>query len=398
MAGSVRKRTWESGGVKKTAWLLDYRDVEGKRRFRTFDTKKEAQAALVAIGGEVRDGKHTPLSQTITVREAGELWIAHSADGTRLNGRKLERSTLENYRKHLRLHINPSIGNLKLTDLTAPRLQQFKAELIRKGSEKNPAALAKRVFTSLKGLLKYARVLGNMAHNPAADISLSGRNGRDKRNLKAGESFPSKEEIRAILAAAANYPSASARQKHANCWRPLLVTASFTGMRASELRGLTWDAVDFDKKIINVERRADRWGTMGDPKSAAGHRDIPMAPMVLNTLREWKLACPKGSKNLVFPTTEGNVHRHSNIGYRVWGAVQQAAGVTKADGSPKYNFHLLRHFAASLMIEQGFSAKRLQALLGHSSIQMSMDLYGHLFPSQEDDQAKFAAAERSVIG
>ena len=68
------------------------------------------------------------------------------------------------------------------------------------------------------------------------------------------------------------------------------------------------------------------------------------------------------------------------------------------EGDPKYAFHSLRHFAASWLIEQGFSPKRLQSLLGHSTIQMSYDLYGHLFPSLEDDHAKFAAGELSIIG
>jgi len=64
---------------------------------------------------------------------------------------------------------------------------------------------------------------------------------------------------------------------------------------------------------------------------------------------------------------------------------------------PKYGIHALRHFCASWLIEQGFSPKRLQALLGHSSIQMTFDRYGHLFPSLEDDHAKFAAGELALV-
>ena len=95
--------------------------------------------------------------------------------------------------------------------------------------------------------------------------------------------------------------------------RPLIVTAVFTGMRASELRGLPWWAVDFDKRTITVRQRADEWGTIGMPKSAAGQREIPMSPTVLNTLREWKLACPKGELDLVFPNTLGKVQPLTNI-------------------------------------------------------------------------------------
>jgi integrase len=77
---TVRKRTWVSGGVTHFAWQASYTDGEGKRRTRTFETKKAALAALVDIQGEVRDGKHTPLPKTITLREAGDLWIARGVN------------------------------------------------------------------------------------------------------------------------------------------------------------------------------------------------------------------------------------------------------------------------------------------------------------------------------
>src|SRR5262249_15757975 len=181
-------------------------------------------------------------------------------------------------------------------------------------------------------------------------------------------------------------------------WRPLLITAVFTGMRASELRGLTWDAVDFDKRVIHVRQRANYWRELGAPKSHAGQREIPMSPMVVNALKEWQLACPNGPLNIVFANGIGKIETHSNIVNRGWFTTQVAAGVVDADGRPKYAFHSLRHFAASWLIEQGFSPKRLQSLLGHSAIAMTFDRYGHLFPSLEDDHAKFAAGELAIIG
>jgi integrase len=63
-------------------------------------------------------------------------------------------------------------------------------------------------------------------------------------------------------------------------WRPLVVTAIFTGLRASELRGLRWDDVDLDKAELTVRQRADRWGSIGSPKSDAGKRDVPLAPII----------------------------------------------------------------------------------------------------------------------
>src|SRR5436853_369094 len=115
---------------------------------------------------------------------------------------------------------------------------------------------------------------------------------RHKKDLEVGVDIPTKNEIRAMLA-------------HAQGWvRPLIVTATFTGLRASELRGLRWGDVDLDRGELTVRQRADRWGSLGSPKSDAGKRDVPLAPVVVNALREWRLACPKGA-GLVFPNTRG---------------------------------------------------------------------------------------------
>jgi len=176
------------------------------------------------------------------------------------------------------------------------------------------------------------------------------------------------------------------------------VTAIFTGMRASELRGLTWDDVDFGRKVVHIRQRANLWCEIGAPKSAAGNREIPMSPMVVNALREWRLVCPKGKERLVFPNGAGNVESHANIANRGFYGLQTEAGIVDTAGKAKYGMHALRHFFASWAIERGFSPKRVQTLLGHSSIQMTFDVYGHLFPSLEDDHAKFAAGELAIVG
>jgi integrase len=125
------------------------------------------------------------------------------------------------------------------------------------------------------------------------------------------------------------------------------VTAIFTGMRSSELRGLTWDSVDFERNVIHVRQRADLWGTIGSPKSAAGNREIPMSPMVVNVLREWRLACPKGPLNLALPNSVGKVEAHANIANRGFYPLQIEAGIVDGEGKAKYGFHSLRHFFAS---------------------------------------------------
>ena len=366
----VRKRTWTTKDGQKTAWLVDYKDQDGKRRFQTHDKKKDADAALIDIQGEIKQGTHTPTRASITVAEAADIWIAR---GER---EKLERSTLSEYRRHAERYIKPAIGTIKLAKLTTPGINEFLDHLLQRGSR----AMARKVLTSLKGMVSEAQRRGLIAHNPALPVK-AGMKKREQRVLVAGHDFPSKAEANTILAHAAGR------------WQPFFRTAIFTGMRGSELRGLTWADVDFDKKVINVRQRANLWGEIGLPKSKAGQREIPMLPMVISALKEWKVACPAG--DLVFPNSRGEIESHTQIA-RAFEAIQRRARMVSTDGT-KYGLHSLRHWYASWAIELGFTPKRLQVLLGHSSIRMTLDVYGHLFPSLEDDHAKFAAGELALL-
>ena len=181
-------------------------------------------------------------------------------------------------------------------------------------------------------------------------------------------------------------------------WRPLLLTAIFTGLRASELRGLRWRDVNLDAAELTVHQRADKWGAIGSPKSHAGQRTVPLAPMVVNVLKEWRLACPKGLLDLVFPNTKGKPEHLPHIHYRFLAPLQASLGISADPCRPKYAMHSFRHVAASLFIEQGFGPKRVQALMGHSTIQMTFDTYGHLFPAPADDQAAMRQLQARLIG
>ena len=369
---TVRKRTWRSGDTEKTAWIVDYMDQDGIRRLKTFKTKKEADAEETKIRHEVSQGTHTADSASVTVAEAAERWIK----GREIDG--VERSTLAQYRQHIDLHINPLVGDVKLSRLTTPRVNTFKETLL----ETRSRAMAGKVLQSFRSLIADAQGRGLVAQNVARGVTVKARS-RDK----APVTIPTKADIQTML------------EKVSDRWRPLIVTAILTGMRSSELRGLTWADVDFDKRMIRVRQRADKYNVLGPPKSKTGRREIPMTPMVVNTLRKWKLACPKGEANLVFPTGRGNVESNANIYNRGMVPLERKCGFIGARATkPKYGLHALRHFYASWIIEQGFSPKKCQTLLGHSSIQMTFDTYGHLFPDPEDDRAKLEAAELKLVG
>jgi integrase len=376
----VLKRPGEDPLVRFVVW---YTDQYGKRRNKTFLKKKDAEAWKNRTVIEVEDGVHTPASDSITVAEAGQMWL----DKGKTDG--LEASTLKQYRQHLDLHLKPFIGRFKLADLVPEHVQKLRDQLIAGNRSRD---MVKRVVVSLGSILanamSYGKVARNVVRDQARERSKRERRiaDREERPLEVGVDIPSKDELNLML------DHATGR------WRPLVVTAIFTGLRASELRGLRWSDVDLEGQTLTVRQRADQWNQIGNPKSKAGKRTVPLGPRVVNALREWKLACPKGEAGLVFPNGAGKVERLANMHRRGLGAVQKAAGICASERQPKYGLHALRHAYASLLIEMGRTAKRLQAVLGHSSIQMTFDTYGHLFPNPAEDKAEMERMELRLIG
>jgi integrase len=381
---SVRKRTWTTRlGEQKEAWIVDYSDQAGTRRLKTFSRKKEADAYADQVGVDVRAGVHT--STKTSVAEAGRKWIADAEH-------RLEPATVESYRQHLTDHIVPYLGAVKLSQLSVPAVREFMDRLRRDG--RSPA-MVKRVVGDLGSILADAQGRGLVAQNVVRSLSRRRERQAERRHktkLKVGVDLPSPAEIKAIVAHLQGR------------WRPLLFTAIFAGLRASEIRGLRWSDIDLKRGELHVRQRADKFKAIGKPKSAAGERTIPMPPILVSTLREWKLACPKSELGLVFPTGAGGVEYHSNIVTRGLAPVQIAAGVVTKAGEAKYTgLHSLRHFYASWCINRredgglGLPLKVVQHRLGHSTIQMTADVYGHLFPSG-DDGAELAAAQKALLG
>lgn len=377
---SVRKRTWTtSSGVQKSAWQVDYRDAHGRRRSKQFDRKKDADAWSVKARSEVSLGIHTPDSISITVSDAAALWL----DSVRACEREI--TTIASYEQHVRLHIVPRCGSVKLSHLTAPKVRNILDGWVSDLSR----AMATRVFRSFKALLTEAQERGLVAQNVALAVKM-----RKAPRPKSKITPPTKDEISAILSASAESDDLKGRA--------LVELMIFSGMRASELRGVAWSAINMKEKTVTVERRADLNGTMGAPKSNAGFRTIALPDRVIATLKKWKLACPWHREDIVFPSDTGRVLSHGIMTKNHLNPIMIAAGVTKAGGSAKgdlqakYSAHAFRHAAASLWIAQGLNPKRVQNLMGHSSIQMTFDTYGHLFDEAQKDREDANAIERAL--
>lgn len=385
----IDKRVLLSGLVRYQAF---YVDGGGKRRAKLFKRRTDAAAWLVETGHDLARGLHTPSSVSPTVEKAAEYWIK------RCEEKDLEPGTINAYQQHIELHINPFIGAKKLADLPVPAVNAFADQLRDAGRS---ADMIKRVIGSLGAIFKEARRRGLSATAPTVGLDLNLPERDDPRPV-----IPSKAELQAIISGAKGR------------WRPLILVAVFCGLRASELRGLRWVDIDFDARCINVTQRADSSHRIGRLKSKSAYRSLRLPPLVLNALREWKLICPKGDLDLVFPNGLGKVESYANIIEHGYAPIQIAAGITvrvpvlDEDGNPiinnagkpvmcdvaKYGMHALRHACASLWIEQGHNPKQIQKLMGHSTIQLTFDTYGHLFNDDEADQRAADAVEFRLLG
>jgi integrase len=376
---AIRKRQWTApDGTAKQAWLVDYRDQSGKRRAKQFAKKKDAEAWSINAAAEVQQGIHTADSASVTVERAADLWLK-SVRAVKDPPR--EQTTIAAYEQHVRLHIFPMCGATRLSQLTAPGVKALLDEWMLHLSR----PMAVRVLRSFRAILTNAQASGLVAQNVALAVKIA-KQSRPKAKIVP----PPKADLRAILEAAQASDDGKARA--------LVELVIFTGMRASELRGLAWSAVDLKRGTVSIEQRADAKGIVGPPKSKAGFRTIPLPPRVIKALTEWKLACPAHGLDLVFPSAKGRPLSHRVMTKDVVGPVQVAAGLKSPHRADMglYGMHSFRHAAASLWIEQKLNAKRVQTLMGHGSIQVTFDTYGHLF-KQADQDAKDALAIEAAL-
>lgn len=405
---SIRKRYWkpnpkgrnlDAKGQRfdRMCWMLDYKDPKtGKRKAMSFKTQAEAKEAETKMKVEVANGTHVPRSESKTVREAGERWL-HVKGNPNGRHKTVEASTLRNYELHFR-YIEPALGNVKLVDLDYQTVDSFvEAKLL--GEYGLSKAMARKVLVSLKSIIRLAVKEKAVGFNGAEDVTIE----QDERAEKKKKvEIPSKEEISALMVALNNF-CADPRPAAAAAWkarRALIMTAIDTGMRASELRGLKWEYVNFEKGVIEVRERADEKNKLGSLKSEKAERDIFISETLMVVLKTHKLAQGQ-NRTLVFGTDKDKPQALANIFARCWKPLQFKAGLCDmVGGEPvhRYKFHALRHYHASMLIDDpDATPKEIQEEMGHADIQMTYNVYGHLMRSEEHEEKRRRRVERNSV-
>jgi integrase len=375
---SVRRRTWKTAsGETKAAWVVDYTDGRGGRQRKHYLSKKAADSFRIQIEGQMQAGIYRPKADKVTVKDVCESFLEH-CEGRNQRDERMTRKMLVVYRGHVSNHIlhpEHGLGSCRLSHLTARSVGDFRDRLRSAGVT---VPTARKILATLHSGLAYAVSQDWVATNAAHGTRVIGA--RDEGSKKIVP--PSKTDMVAVLSGADED------------FRIKLTFAASTGVRAGEQWAARWHDIDLERGQLHVGRRVDAYREEGVPKSAAGVRTVPISSQLTAMLKAWKLKSKfKTPDDLIFPNEDGNHISHDNLIKRrfkpLFDGLEAAHRADPSGPVPprRINWHALRHYAVSTWIEAGFAPKTVQTFAGHASLQITMDRYGHLFPSEDHKKA-----------
>jgi integrase len=389
MGVKVRKR--------KGAWWV-FIDHRGRRKAKRVGESQEAAEAVAAriqlrLLDEGSAGLERPVAPApaITFETYARSWLKDYAAAT------LKANTERFYRLNLEQHVFPVIGNRPIALITRADCKAVIAEAreCEKGRRHRGQPKAARrlaapgelpstpltgntivgIQRTLSSVLSHAVDDGHLLANPAFRLG---------RLIRGAHRNPDVERVRALTPQETSILLVTAQQ-HFPREYPLVLTALLTGMRLGELLGLKWEDIYFAGHAIRVRRNRTA-GDVTTPKNGKA-RHVDMSAGLEKALRallvirkEEKLA--KGWADVpewLFCTPEGTPLDGDNFRQRVFAKLVKKAGIRHT------RVHDLRHTFASLLIQNGESLAYVRDQLGHSSIQLTVNVYGHLVPGANRD-------------
>lgn len=361
-SGSIRQR---SNGLWEARYTIGFNPQDGKQVQKSVygKTQQEVRKKLQSITASIDNGTYSEPSK-FTVAAWCDIWLSeytkHLKDRTRIEyGR-----TIKNY-------IVPNIGNIKLKSLRPHIIQTFINSI-----DLSPKTV-KNIHGILHKVLEQARQIGYIHNNPASGTKLPRWTRKDVTPLET-------QEITSFLQAIKG-----------DRYENIFFITLFTGLRRSEVLGLTWDCIDFEHGTIYVYRQLQRIGKLYQfaPLKNNKPRTLSPAPAVIQVLKEqrktqneWKLKAgqawqPWENAQLVFTDEIGNHLSHNTV-YKHFKTITQSIGI--------YNkrFHDLRHTYAVMALNAGDDIKTIQEQLGHHTAAFTLDIYGHLTEKMRKDSSE----------
>jgi integrase len=369
-SGSIRKKTIIRNGKEYTYFEGRYTlPGFGKQNQKTITGKTEAEVAkkLRAITSSVDSGKYIEPSK-MTLGQWLDIWVKEYAGD-------IKPKTLISYEWHIKSHLKPALGSVKLTALAPHIIQTFY-----NGLQKGENALSPKTIKNLHGVLhralSQAVEIRYLNYNPAGACKLP-------RIIKTEIKPLEENDITRFLDAIKGHQ-----------YETLYHVGLFTGMRQGEILGLSWDCIDFQSGTIFIYRQLQkvkgvyRFETLKNNKT----RTITPAPSVMEALKElrrtqleWQLTAGTAWQNkdhLVFTNQLGDHLTHITV-YNNFKRIMKLLDLSET------RFHDLRHTYAVMALQSGDDIKTVQENLGHHAAAFTLDTYGHL-----TERAKKESAER----
>jgi integrase len=325
---------------------------------KTFHNLSEAKSWRHDAASALRKGTMKAPTKT-TLREAGDAWLEGAKSGAIRNrsGDVFKPSALRGYEAALRDRIYPELGALRISEIQRCDLQRLADALLAQGL--SPSTI-RNVLMPLRVIFRRAVEDGDVAVNPTEKLRLPAVRGKRDR-------VASPEEAAKLIAAVPQRD------------RALWATAFYAGLRRGELLALRWEDIALPRGVIHISRAWDMREGLIEPKSRSGCRTVPIPAALRDFLVEHRMRQGR-SEGLAFGRTQTIPFEPVSLKARA------CSGWKNAKLSP-IGLHEARHTFASLMIAAGVNIKALSTFMGHSSITITLDRYGHLLPGSEEEAA-----------
>lgn len=337
-----------------TGWRARWRTPDGKSRSRTFARKIDAQRHLTSVEHSKLSAAYVdPAAGRTTFREYAEAWRHVQAH---------RHGTQTSVEQHLRLHVYPLLGTRPLGAVRPSEIQALVRSLSETLAPSTLAVVYGRVVAVFRAAVRDRVIVSS----PCVDVRLPARCA-----VSSVSEVLTPQEVRLLAGAVPTR------------YRALIMAGAGLGLRPGELFGLTVDHVEFLRRQIRVDEQLVRTRgagvVLGPLKTPSSYRTVPLPETVGRCIADHLATFgPHGELGLVF-TNE----RSAPI--QLYPFSTMFSGACLRAGLPAWATpHDLRHFYASSLIRSGASVKVIQARLGHSSAKTTLDVYGHLFPDEED--------------
>ena len=381
-------------------YVADFRDQHGRRRIEApngpFENraleKRAAQELLSQRTTEVKHGTFVQVSEKLTFAEVCNRFLKSRTEAHAF--------TIAEYRQLVDDYLIPYFGHRRAETVGMYHVEMFRDELraglpdsIRLARErKNQARKAADPAARLRWLKPGARTVnklltllsmmgtygvnhGWIPRNPAAGVGKLTQPKGESRVIEQNVLGP--DELRRVV-------------DHAvDPYRMPIAFAVYTGARQSEVLGLRWSDIDWNKNEAHIRRRF-RLGGFSEPKTETSRRVVELPAELVRDLRVWKLKCPKAESgqpehDVCFPAPGGGPMAGTSLNTRGFVAALRRAGIRRV------RYHDLRHAFASNLIAAGVDVVTVSRLLGHASPQITMSIYSHVIPKERHGASELLA-------